>query len=105
MARHRAWSRFGGGPESRRVGCPCRGWQRPAAVQANTTANLATASVINQALGVLLGRGHTVDHAHRALDLQAAEIGTDRHGAAQLLLTTLTGDDPGNPFDGDFDTH
>jgi hypothetical protein len=57
---------------------------------------LRTASVINQASGVLIGRGNTPGQAHRELDTQADGAGTDRYTAAQLILDTLT---PGNPAD------
>ena len=55
---------------------------------------LRTASVINQAIGVLIGRGHTPAHAHRELDTQADSAGTDRHTTAQFILDTLTAEDP-----------
>jgi len=47
------------------------------------------ASVVNQAVGVLIGRGHTPEQAHRELDSQAAVAGTDRPAAAHLILATL----------------
>jgi hypothetical protein len=50
---------------------------------------LRAASVINQAIGVLIGRGNTPEQAHRALDTQADGGGTDRHTAAQFILDTL----------------
>ena len=43
---------------------------------------LRAASAINQALGVLIGRGYTPQQAHWELDTQAAHAGTDRHTAA-----------------------
>jgi len=55
---------------------------------------LRTASVINQAIGVLIGRGHTPGQAHRELDNQADSAGIDRHTTAQFILDTLTGEDP-----------
>ena len=55
---------------------------------------LRAASVINQAIGVLIGRGHTPAHAHRELDTQADSAGTDRHTTAQFILDTLTAEDP-----------
>jgi hypothetical protein len=61
--------------------------------QSNTGTQLRAASVINQAIGVLIGRGHTPEQAHWQLDTQAADAGTDRHAAAQLVLATLTGAD------------
>ena len=55
---------------------------------------LRTASVINQAIGVLIGRGYTPGQAHRELDTQADGAGTDRHTTAQFILDTLTAEDP-----------
>ena len=55
---------------------------------------LRAALVINQAIGVLIGRGHTPAHAHRELDTQADSAGTDRHTTAQFILDTLTAEDP-----------
>jgi hypothetical protein len=55
---------------------------------------LRAASAINQALGVLIGRGHTPQQAHGELDTQAAHAGTDRHIAACHILAKInTGDD------------
>jgi hypothetical protein len=59
----------------------------------NTGTQLHAASVINQAIGVLIGRGHTPQQAHWQLDTQAADAGTDRHAAAQLVLAKLTAAD------------
>ena len=52
-------------------------------------AQLHAASDINQAIGVLIGRGYTPRQAHRHLDIQAATNRTDRHATAQLILGTL----------------
>jgi hypothetical protein len=60
----------------------------------DTGTYLRTASVINQAIGVLIGRGYTPGQAHRELDIQADGAGTDRHTAAQFILDTLTAEDP-----------
>ena len=64
----------------------------PAGSDAGT--HLRTASVINQAIGVLIGRGYTPGQAHRELDTQADGAGTDRHTTAQLILDTLIAEDP-----------
>ncbi len=55
---------------------------------------LRAASVINQAIGVLIGRGHTPGQAHRDLDIRADSAGTDRHTIAQFILDTLTAEGP-----------
>lgn len=55
---------------------------------------LRAASVINQAIGVLIGRGYTPGQAHQELDTQADNAGTDRHTTAQFILDTLTAEDP-----------
>ncbi|MGC2654655.1 MAG: hypothetical protein WA317_13880 [Mycobacterium sp.] len=57
-------------------------------------AYLRAASVINQAFGVLIGRGFTPEEAHSKLDVQADGAGIDRHIAAQFILDTLTAEDP-----------
>ena len=43
-------------------------------------------SLINQAIGLLIGRGYPPDAADRELDARASAAGTDRAGAAELLL-------------------
>jgi hypothetical protein len=54
---------------------------------------LRAASAINQALGVLIGRGYTPQRAHGELDTQAAHAGTDRRTAAHHILAKInTGD-------------
>jgi hypothetical protein len=63
-------------------------------VDPDDTRTLLTASLIDQAIGVLIGRGHTLDQARRELDVHAARTGTDRAGAAAHIVTTLT---PSNP--------
>jgi len=56
----------------------------------DTTDQLQAASDINQAIGVLIGRGHTPQQAHRQLDTHAANNRTDRHTAARLILDEVT---------------
>jgi hypothetical protein len=64
----------------------------PAGSDAGTS--LRAASVINQAVGVLIGRGYTPRQAHSKLDTHADGAGTDRYTAAQFILDTLTAEDP-----------
>lgn len=48
-----------------------------------------TAVAVNQALGVLIGRGLTPDEAEVELDNRAARAGTDRHQAATVVLASI----------------
>jgi hypothetical protein len=54
-----------------------------------TGTNVAAETIINQAIGVLIGRGHTPEQAHTELDTQAVVAGADRHSVARLILATL----------------
>jgi hypothetical protein len=58
--------------------------------QSDTGTQLRAASVINQAIGVLIGRGYTPQQAGWQLDTQAGNAATDRYAAAQLILAKLT---------------
>lgn len=53
-------------------------------------ASLRAASVINQAIGVLICRGYTPRQAHSKLATQADGASTDRYATAQSILDTLT---------------
>jgi hypothetical protein len=53
--------------------------------------SVRAASVINQAIGVLIGRGYSPRQAHSKLDTDADRARTDRDTAAQVILDTLTG--------------
>ena len=59
----------------------------------DSVAQLSAASVINQAIGVLIGIGYTAQQADWRLDTQAAHAGTDRYAAAELILAMRTGGD------------
>ncbi len=52
-------------------------------------APLATASTINQAIGVLIGRGSSPEQAERDLYTRAIAAGIDLLGAATLVLASL----------------
>jgi hypothetical protein len=58
-----------------------------------TGTQLNAVSVVNQAIGVLIGRGYTPEQAHSQLDTQAAHAGTGRLAAAQLVLAKLAAAD------------
>jgi len=61
-----------------------------AAAEPDTATPLAAESMINQAIGVLIGRDYTAQQAHGALDARSALGGTDRLTAAHLILARLT---------------
>jgi hypothetical protein len=50
-------------------------------------------SLINQAIGVLLGRGRTPDQAHQMIDERATVRGLDRVAAARSIIS-----EPGHPL-------
>ncbi len=50
-----------------------------------------SASVLNQAIGVLIGRGHTPQSAEQTIADQAASTGVKRHDAAVAILDSLPG--------------
>jgi len=54
----------------------------------NAGTYLRATSVINQAIGVLIGRGYTPGQAHQELYTQADSAGVDRHTTAQFILDT-----------------
>lgn len=58
-------------------------------VDAGSAVTLQAAGAINQALGVLIGLGHTPEQADLELDACAAHSGMDRHGTAALILATI----------------
>lgn len=62
-----------------------------------TEPTVHTNSVINQAIGVLIGRGHLPEEAHKRLTAQAVEVGTHRYAAAVHILSTLTTDTDWSP--------
>jgi hypothetical protein len=65
------------------------GGQHLAVAESDPVTHLRTASVIDQAIGVLIGRGHTPEQAHGELDALAATTGTDRRAAADVILAPL----------------
>jgi hypothetical protein len=50
---------------------------------------LLEASVVNQAIGALIGQGYTVQQADRQLDARAANAGISRHAASLRILANL----------------
>ena len=59
----------------------------------NARTYLRATSLINQAIGVLIGRGHTPGQAHQELDTHD-QRGHPRRTTAQFILDTLTAADP-----------
>ncbi len=62
---------------------------------ATGSSTLGAISVVNQALGVLIGDGLTPEEADLYLDARAVELGVDRVAAATLVLAALDGPGPG----------
>lgn len=62
----------------------------PVRVDDHAGDTLQKASVIYQALGVLIGRGCTPEQADLELAARAVDADTDRHQAATLLLASIT---------------
>jgi hypothetical protein len=56
----------------------------------DTAQSLHTMSVINQAIGVLIGRGYDLEAAQRELDARAAGDGHTRYEAARVILQSLS---------------
>lgn len=52
---------------------------------------LAAASLIDQAIGVLIAYGYTPERAHREIDARAERLGVDRGGSAKRILDGLSG--------------
>jgi hypothetical protein len=65
----------------------------------STAAQLHAASDIDQAIGVLIGRGCAPREARRQLDVEAANHRTDRYSAARLILDKITAADDNQHFD------
>lgn len=55
-------------------------------------------STINQAIGVLIGRGYPPEQAHDKLASQAADVGTDRYTAAIHILRALPTEPDAPPY-------
>lgn len=55
--------------------------------------SLSAVSLMNQAIGVLIGRGHNPAQARREFDLQADAAATDCHSAAEFILDKLIAED------------
>jgi hypothetical protein len=58
-------------------------------LHAHPVTSLRSGSSIDQAIGALLGRGHTPEEALVELEALAARAGSDRHAAALVLLAAL----------------
>jgi hypothetical protein len=58
-------------------------------LHAHPVTSLRSVSSIDQAMGVLVGRGHTPEEALVELEALAARDGSDRHAAALVILAAL----------------
>jgi hypothetical protein len=58
---------------------------------------LDTQSAINQAIGVLIGGGHTLESARHELDRLASLDSDDLHRAAQAVLASVLAPPAGDP--------
>lgn len=56
--------------------------------------SVQTASVVDQAIGVLLGRGYTPEQAVLELDARAVDAGKNRADTARVILSNLPTTDP-----------
>jgi hypothetical protein len=68
-------------------------------IHAHASTSLRSLSSIDQALGMLLGQGHTPEEALVELEALATCAGGDRHAAALLLLATLPPSEGAVPHD------
>ncbi len=58
----------------------------PAPAERGTATSLLEVSVINQAIGVLIGRGYTPEKAERYLAAEGADAGISRHAVSLRIL-------------------
>ncbi|MCW2539419.1 MAG: hypothetical protein JWN95_1144 [Frankiales bacterium] len=72
---------YGLDPDAVRIDCDL--------VVPTTSVDLSAVASINQAIGVLIGRGRTLEQATAALQQQATAAGTDLISAALLILASL----------------
>lgn len=63
----------------------------------DTAGSLHATSVINQAIGVLVGQGHTPEQAEAEIAVRAAAAGHSRSHAADVILGNVSRDDTGSP--------
>jgi hypothetical protein len=57
----------------------------------DTPSGLATASLIDQAIGVLIAHGYTPERAHRKINAPTGRLGKDRRSTASDILDQLSG--------------
>jgi hypothetical protein len=60
------------------------------AAEKDTVTSLSETSVINQAIGALIGQGYMPEQAERHLTAEGAEAGISRHAVALRILAGLT---------------
>ena len=61
----------------------------PGAAEQACATNLFEISVINQAIGTLIGQGYTPEHAERYLTANSLDLGISRHTAGLRILAGL----------------
>lgn len=61
----------------------------PAPAERSAATSLFEASVINQAIGALIGQGYTPEQAERHLTAEGADAGISRHAVALRILAGL----------------
>jgi hypothetical protein len=61
----------------------------PAPAERGAATSLFEASVINQAIGALIGQGYTPEQAERHLTAQSADAGISRHAIGRRILAGL----------------
>jgi hypothetical protein len=67
--------------------------------QPDSDGGVQAASLVDQAIGVLLGRGYTPEQAALEIDARASAAGHSRSGAADIIVRTPPGDDLDSTLD------
>jgi len=65
--------------------------------ETGTDGVISALSAVNQAIGVLIGRGYTLERARFELDRRAVEGGVERQAVAAMILDSIGKAEPGGP--------